>query len=354
VLIAFAGATTARAAVPTTKSTPVIRVTDAAGRTVELARPPQRIVVAGHGPYMALDLLYLFPSASRRLVGVEKKGAAASDFIPLVDPVFGEKTVLQNPGPEQIAALHPDLVLTGSRGLGAAGPVLGEIGIPVVQLGLETPEQFYQDVANVGALLGEPGRAREIAAYYRTRVARIRAGWQSVREADRPRVLVAEYTERGGAVAVRVPAKPWMQTLEVETAGGRPVWLDSAAPTSGWTVVNLEQIARWDPDVIILSVWYTLDPAKVLAVLKADPQWCGLRAVRTGGLRAYPSDIYGWDTPDPRWLLGTTWMAKTLYPERFRSLDVAAEVRGFFSTLYGMDESAITREILSKVRLDVR
>ena len=145
-----------------------------------------------------------------------------------------------------------------------------------------------------------------------------------------------------------------MQTLEVETAGGRPVWLDSAAPTSGWTVANLEQIARWDPDQIILVVWYTLDPAKVLATLEADPQWRALRAVRTGALHALPSDIYGWDTPDPRWLLGMTWMAKTLHPERFRDLDVAAEVRSFFATLYGMDESAITRDILSKVRLDVR
>ena len=353
-LATLAGAVPARAAAPAAKTAPAIRVTDAAGRTVELARPPQRIVVAGHGPYMTLDLLYMFPGVSRWLVGMERKGQSTSDFVPLLDPKYGEKVALLSPGPEQIAALHPDLVLTGSRGLSETAPALGEIHIPVVQLGLETPGQFYRDVANVGTLLGQPDRAREITAYYRSRVARIRAGWQGVREADRPRVLVAEYTERGGAAAVRVPAKPWMQTLEVETAGGRPVWLDSAAPTSGWTVANLEQIARWDPDQIILVVGYTLDPAKVIATLKADPQWRALRAVRAGALRAFPSDIYGWDTPDPRWLLGMTWMAKTLYPERFRSLDVAVEVRDFYRTLYGMDESAIGKDIMSRVRLDVR
>ena len=303
---------------------------------------------------MVLDLLYMFPGASRRLVGVERKGSAASDFVPLVDPTFGEKTVLQSPGPEQIAALHPDLVLAKSGALEATGIALGEIHVPVVYLGLETPGQFYRDVANVGALLDQPARAREIASYYQTRVARIRAGWRGVREADRPRVLLVEYAERGGAAAVRVPAKPWMQTIEVETAGGRPVWLESAAPTSGWTVTNLEQIARWDPDQIILVVWYTLDPAKVLARLKADPQWRALRAVRAGALRVFPSDVYGWDTPDPRWLLGMTWMAKTLHPECFRSLDVAAEVRSFYRTLYGMDEGAVARDIMGRVRLDVR
>lgn len=347
--VAPAGSAPAPAAAPS-----AIRVTDAAGRIVELARPPQRIVVAGHGPYMALDLLYMFPGASRRLVGVEKKGSSASDFVPLVDPTFAEKTVLQSPGPEQIAALHPDLVLAKGAVLEATGIALGEIHVPVVYLGLETPRQFYRDVANIGALLGQPSRAREITSYYQSRVARLRAGWRKVRETERPRVLVVEYAERGGAAAVRVPARPWMQTQEVEAAGGRPVWLDSAAPGSGWTVANLEQIARWDPDLIILVVWYTLDPARVVATLEADPQWRELRAVRSGALRAFPSDIYGWDTPNPRWLLGMTWMAKTLHPERFAALDVAAEVRDFYRTLYGMDESAISRGIMSRVRLDVR
>jgi iron complex transport system substrate-binding protein len=344
----------AAAAAPAVKPAGPLRVTDATGRTVELKRPPQRVVVVGHGPFMALDLLYMFPGVSSRLVGVEKKGQSTSDFVPLLDPAFAQKASLQSPGPEQIAALHPDLVLIGSRGLDPAAAALAEIGIPVVGLGLESPEEFYRDVGNVGLLLGQTERARTIVSYYRTRLARIRAGWKDVPEPARPRVLLVEYAERGGPAAVRVPARAWMQTQEVETAGGRPVWLDGAAPGSGWTVANLEQIARWDPDRIIVVVWYTLDPAEVLAKLRSDARWSALRAVRSGALNALPSDIYGWDTPDPRWLLGMTWMAKTLHPERFKSLDVKAEVRDFYRTLYGMSDAAIERDILGKVRLDVR
>ncbi len=353
-LVVLAGAVTAGAAAPAARTASVIRVTDAAGRTVELARPPQRIVVAGHGPYMALDLLYMFPGVSRRLVGVEKKGAVASEFAPLIDPTFGAKTVLANPGPEQIAALRPDLVLIKNDVLEATGTALGEVRIPVVYLGLETPEQFYRDVANLGLLLGQPERAGKIASFYRARVARIHAGWRGVPEAGRPRVLLVEYTERGGTAAVRVPARPWMQTQEVQAAGGRPVWLEAAAPGGGWTVANMEQIARWNPDQIILVVWFSLDPVRVLARLQSDPQWRALRAVRTGALHVFPSDIYGWDTPNPRWLLGMTWLAKTLHPERFQNLDVETEVRSFYRSLYGMDDSAITRDIMGRVRLDVR
>jgi iron complex transport system substrate-binding protein len=342
------------AAEPAGDGSPAIRVTDATGRTVELARPPQRIFVVGNGPYITLDMLYMFPGASHRLVGTARKGPSASDFLPLLDPTFAEKPALLSPGPEQIAALHPDLVLTRGSVLDQLGTALDAIHVPVVYLGLETPEQFYRDIANLGVLLGEPDRARQITAYFQSRISHIRAGWQDVGETERPRVLVVEYTERGGAAAVRVPARAWMQTQEVETAGGLPIWLDSAAPTSGWTVANMEQIARWDPDQIVLVVWYTLDPAKVVAKLKADPQWSELRAVRQGSLRAYPSDIYGWDNPDPRWLLGMTWMAKTLYPQRFQNLDVAVEVHDFFGTLYAMDDSLIAGKIMSRVRVDVR
>ncbi|HVP15402.1 MAG TPA: ABC transporter substrate-binding protein, partial [Terriglobales bacterium] len=333
-----------------TRTPAPIRVVDAAGRTVELAQSPQRIVVIGRGPYMALDLLYLFPGVSRRLVGLETRGGSGSDFLPLVDSSFARKAGLTSPGPEQIAALHPDLVLMKANTAEATGATLAEVRVPIVYLGLETPEQFDRDVANLGTLLGQPGRAREITAYYHSRLARIRQGWRNVPEERRPRVLVAEYNERGGAAAVRVPARPWMQTIEVEAAGGRPVWLDSAEPTNGWTITNLEQIARWDPDAIVLVIWHTLDPARVLARLAADPQWRALRAVRTGRLHAFPADVYGWDTPDPRWLLGMTWMAKTLYPDRFRSLDVGREVHDFFATLYGMSDRAIADGIMSKVR----
>jgi iron complex transport system substrate-binding protein len=354
VLASLLAASVGSAALAPAAPPTVLRVTDATGRAVELKRPPQRIVVVGHGPYMALDLLYMFPGVSPRLVGVEKKGQATGDFVPLLDPAFARKASLRNPGPEQIAALRPDLVLVGSRGLDAATTALDEIHIPVVCLGLETPEEFYRDVAILGSLLGQPERARTIASYYRTRLERIHAGWQGVREADRPRVLVVEYAERGGPAAVRVPARSWMQTQEVEAAGGRPVWLEAAAPGSGWTVANFEQIARWDPDRIVVVVWFTLDPKEVLAKLRSDPRWRALRAVRNGALHVFPSDLYGWDTPDPRWLLGMTWMAKTLYPGRFPDLDVKAEVRSFYRTLYGMSDAAIERDIMSKVRLDVR
>ena len=199
-----------------------IQIVDAAGRTVEFASIPQRIVVVGRGPYMALHLLYMFPEARERLVGTEKKGTSASDFLPFVDATFEDKTMLaSNPGPEQIAALKPDVVIMKGITAEQMSDSLGKVGIPVVYVGLETPEQFFADVRNMGTLLGNEPRATEIVDYYHSQIARVTEATEGIAAGDRPEVLLVEYSDRGGKVAVQVPAASWMQTIEVESAGGK-------------------------------------------------------------------------------------------------------------------------------------
>jgi iron complex transport system substrate-binding protein len=332
-----------------------IRVVDAGGRTVSLPAPPQRIVVTGRGPYMVLHLLYMFPAARQRLVGVSSRGGSASDFLPLVDAAFaGVPVVAGTAGPEQLAALEPDLVLMKHTPADRTAEVLEPLGIPVVYLGLETPAQFFDDVALLGQVLDDPERAAEIAAVYRSRIERVEQAVADLTAEQRPDVLLAEYSDRGGEVAVQVPAASWMQTLLVETAGGDPVWLSEAEVTDGWTIVNFEQIAAWDPEQIFVIVWYTLDPGDVIARLEADPQWRQLRAVREGELYAFPADIYGWDNPEPRWLLGLLWLAKRMHPEHFADLDMEAQVRDTFQQLYGLDAQTVDEQILSRLDLDGR
>jgi len=53
---------------------------------------------------------------------------------------------------------------------------------------------------------------------------------------------VLSSSEKDGAVAFNLPPMGWMQTLQIKTAGGSPVWAD-ANPGNGWAKVNFEQIA---------------------------------------------------------------------------------------------------------------
>ncbi len=325
---------------PEAGASPLV-VTDALGRQVSLPAPPQRIVVTGRALFMLADAVYLFPGAGERIVGLGDAGQGSSNFIRLIDPRYEEKAVLANEaGAEQIAALQPDLVLLKSYLASTLGASIEALGIPVIYLDLETPEQYRRDLAILGQVLGDEERAADIAAFYDARVAAIR---QAVAGAPRPRVLLLYYNDRDGNIAFNVPPMDWMQTQMIEIAGGEAVWAD-ANPGRGWTQVTLEQIAAWDADTVLI-VAYNRDSASAVAALRDDPQWQALRAVRNGDLYAFPADLYSWDQPDPRWILGLTWLAGRLHPERFPELDVVHEAQLFYQTLYGLDAAFFEQNI---------
>jgi iron complex transport system substrate-binding protein len=333
----------------------VVEIKDAAGKTVKLEKLPERLAVVGRGPQYLLHLLYMFPEGPLRLVGMEQRGRTSSDFLSAVSPGIDSKlTLLPNPGPESIAGLHPDLVLMKGSQPGPLDEALAKVGIPIAYLSLETPEEYYRDTANLGAILGNPKRAEEIISFYQARVARVERAMAGLHDEEKPSVLVAMGNIRSGKYAVRVPALAWMQTYQVKAAGGRPVWLEAAEQAGGWAVVNLEQIAAWNPDRLIIIVWYSTSAPDFMSWLGADPQWKRIGAVAGGKVSYFPSDFYGWDAPDVRWILGLTWMAATLHPERLKDYRIEDEVYGFYEELYGLSRETIRTKILPLVKTDFR
>jgi iron complex transport system substrate-binding protein len=333
-----------------------LTIKDAAGRIVHLNAPPRRIIAIGEGPYILAHLLYMFPEGRARLFGMERRGPIASEFLPLVDPGFevDKRFLAMNPGPEQIAPFKPDLVLTRGRKVDARALALNRIGIPIVFLDTEDFGGYARDLRILGQILGNPARAEELVAFFEERQAGVARGLAGLAESAKPRLLLAMVIPRGEKIAVQVPARTWIQTRMAVAAGARPVWIDSAQPASGWTVVNLEQIALWNPDRIDLIVWHSLEPAKVLDGFKADARWAALKAVQAGQFRIFPADAYGWDLPDPRWILGLQWLATGLYPERFPGFDIDREMEAFFGRLYGLDKAAVSSRIRPLIRMNLK
>ncbi len=332
-----------------------VEVVDAAGRTVRLEALPRRILAIGHGPQIIAHLMFMFPESRERFIGWERRGSAASEFIPLIDPDFTKRVFPDpNTGVEEIAALRPDLVLIRGTRTDPKGDALVDLGIPVVYLGLEDPAQYRKDVVCLGTLLGNARRAETVNRLFRERLERIERGLAGLLDSEKPTVLLAMTISRGAKIAVEVPAIPWIQTIQVKLAGGKPVWEEAAAVSTGWTVVNVEQIARWNPERIVLVVWHSMDPKKTIVDLAADPRWRELRAVKQNELRAFPSDIYGWDTPDPRWILGVTWLAKTFHAGRFAEVDLKAEVESFYRDFYEMSAADVAAKILPAIRMEYR
>ena len=351
-LVLLWGSVACSSAQPTTPESTTLTATDALGREVTLPAPPQRIAIGGRANFMISDALYLFPDMPSRVSALTKSTRqAAVAFAQLLDPDAQTKSLFESDAPaEEIAATQPDLVLLKSYMRDSVGTTLEQLGIPVIYLDLETPEQYERDLKTMGQALGNPERATELWAYYRNILERVAKGTEGLTDADRPRVLLLQYTTTGEEIAFKVPPASWIQTTLVTLAGGQPVWVE-AAQGGGWAVVNLEQIAAWNPDQIYI-INYSGSSAETVTTLKADPQWAQMPAVNSGQIHPFASDFYSWDQPDTRWGLGLLWLAKQIQPERFADIDLQAEFYRFYEDLYGLDRTAIDAKILPITHLD--
>jgi iron complex transport system substrate-binding protein len=314
-------------------------VTDALGRKVAFKEAPKRIAVTGKALFMIADAIYLFPEAGSRIVALGNTFQGKLSFAKAVDPTFADKMALDNnAGAEQIAAANPDAVILKSSMAGSVGKAVETLGIPVVYVDFETPEQYVRDLATLGLIFQNEARAKELVAAFQARVDRAAKALSGLGESQKPRVLVLYYNEQGGTVSFNVPPLGWMQSTQVNLAGGRAAW-EGAQLGQGWTKVTIEQIASWDPDQVYI-IAYTVKPEDVVAKLKADPQWAGLAAVKKGALYGFAGDFYSWDQPDPRWILGVDWLAAKLHPDRFPGFDMKADIKAFYRDFYAMDDAA--------------
>ena len=340
-------------AVPTTEpAMEKISVTDALGRTIEFDQLPTRIMIVGKAAFMLLDAAYLFPEAPERIIAYELRSQTGLDFVKTVYPGDGSMTVIeQDSGPEQIAPLNPDLVMIKAYLKEQLGDQVEKLGIKVVYLDLETPEQINKDIQTLGQIFGNTERANELTALFDQSKTKVTDITSKISDEEKPSTLVLMYSDKGGEVAFSFPTLNYFQTTMVEMAGGIPIWKD--LPADGWTVVTIEQIAAWNPDAIFI-IHYQGKAVEVVENLKSDANWKLLDAVQNDRLYAFPLDFQSWDQPDTRWTLGLSWMAAKLHPDLFPGFDVIEEAKAFYRDFYGLNDSLITDKIIPLIKGDIQ
>lgn len=330
---------------------PVISVTDTLGRTIEFTELPTRIVIVGKAAFMLLDAAFLFPEAVDRITGYELRAQTGVDFINTAFPKSRTMTVLETEATaEQIAPLNPDLVMMKSYLKDKLGAQIEEIGIKVVYLDLESPEAISKDISTLGQVFGASERSEQLINLFDLAIKKITDKTSTLTDDQKPSVLMLQYSDKGGEIAFKVPPAEWIQTRMVEMAGGDPIWTDT--PTDGWTIVTLEQIAVWNPEVIFV-VDYKGKALEAVSTLKQDDKWTLLDAVENGKIYAFPLDFQSWDQADTRWTLGLTWIATKLHPDLFSDISMAEEIRYFYYSFYNLNDSDINQIIFPLVRGDL-
>ena len=308
----------------------MLTLTDQAGNQVEISQPVRRVISA-YGP--ATAIVYSVNGGdslvSASFLGArDPQGAAAMERIdPRFPDLIGDDFFSQQEfNIEQAAMLEPDVIIAGSRS--AWVDTAETLGIPVFLMEAETPEQLQEAVLLIGQLFGPHATAQAQAwvDYYNMVITAVQEQLGEISTDVRQRILFT------GTEPLRVASGEMYQTDIIEAAGGVSV---SAELSGYWNDINLEQVAIWDPEMIIVPPY---GGASVEAITESG-EWQILQAVQEGQVFRMPKLVVPWDTPAPDSVLGIIWMAELINPDQL-DLSCRTETEYFYSTFYNYSISS--------------
>jgi iron complex transport system substrate-binding protein len=258
-------------------------------------------------------------------------------------PEFGQQNVVGNGQTalnyEKIVELKPDVVILPRNGAVAeAETKLAPFGIPVFVLTGWDTVQHVQNLRTVGVLTGRQSAAEKVVDFYQGYVDLL-----TERLKGAPAKTV--YLEKVPSLFTAVPGSGWHDMIAL--GGGKSIFGDvdiAKEPSSRGTVhqfeVTSEAIVTKNPDVIIkLAVGDTIfAPAKPgeLEALAAEivkrPGWGTITAVKAGQVHVMASFAAGGSSK----IIGTLFVAKALYPERFKDVDPEAALKIWIEDFQGV------------------
>ncbi len=312
-----------------TRETGTIPVTDQLGRTVVVPKKIERIAATHHFGGMIVYAL----GQQEKLVEQALYGRAAA-AMSKIDSAFAARPKLDQ-GPtmnvEELVALRPQVVFVYASLDESELALIENAGLPVIAVEGETIEKSFEAVERVADILGCPDRGKEYLEDCRKLLRMVKERVKKIPEKERMRVLFV-----GPKSVYTVATGEMLQTRMLEAAGA----FNLATDLRGfWADISPEQLATWNPDVIFVGS--SLDTSYGLKEIYQNPQFKTVRAVREKRVHTFPSNIGWWDYPAPHCVLGVTWAAKTLYPERFRDLDMVETADAFYSKYLGHTFTAL-------------
>ncbi|OSY37753.1 MULTISPECIES: ABC transporter substrate-binding protein [Pseudonocardia] len=319
VLVMALSAGCAQGAAP---AAPPRTVIDATGAAVALPATVDRIADAWPAHTEVVRML----GAGDRIVATVLTRSAAPwlyEIQPSLDrvpTVFTNSTV----STEELLQTRPDVLFT-DRGTQIAAKT-DELGIPTVQLGFQNYPDLKQMVSTTAEVLGGDAPARAVAYndYLDRTLAQVTGRTRDLPEQARPSVLHVYSLDPLVVDGTGSIIDEW-----ITAAGGR----NAAQVQGNVTPVSTEQVAAWNPDVVILakSAFVARDTgAQTVDKLRADPFWSRLPAVAGDRVVVNPAGGWHWARYGVESALQLRWAATVLHPDRFGDIDMVAETRSFY------------------------
>lgn len=304
--------------------------TDSLGRTVELPVNLERICPSGHTAQQVLLTIApdLMVGLSQPLNDDQLKifGEQFKDY-PVFGAVLGAKDDFNR---EAVAAADPQVVIdTGEvkKDTKESLDALQEqLGIPVVFV-----EAYLKDYGaaykTLGELLNREDRGNELSDYCGKVYKEVEDTMATIPESER--VNMAYLLGDNGLNAI---AKTSVQAQVVDMVANNVVVVDDVSGKGNGNEISLEQIAVWNPDLIIFQ------SGSIYDTVGADPAWQGIAAIANNNFYEVPNNPWCWmnNPPTVNQLMGMQWLPRLLYPNAFND-SIQDVTRTYYHTMYNYD-----------------
>jgi len=270
-------------------------VIDEFGRTIRVPQLPTRIVS-------------LAPSLTETLyaLGVQDRLVGDTDYCDYPPDAQKKRKVGGpiNPNLEEIAALHPDLVLV-TKEINRLDTLraLDTLGIPAYATDARNVDEILSTTQKLADLLGVPETGKSLAADLQARLAALHAKLESLPPS---RVLFVVWTH---------PLISIGKNTFIADALRRADATSIVDATQDWPQMNLEEVVRLQPDYLVFAASHAESAARDFEALAGLPAWQFLDAVRNRRFAVISDAV---NRPAPRIVSAIEDLARQLHPAAFQ------------------------------------
>lgn len=325
-------------------------VVDDNGDKVEVPEKIERVVVTNILPLASAVAVYL--NDGSRIVGMHPASYSAAkngllgELYPEV--LKADTGFIQgaNLNIEALMAVRPDVVLVNApdrrmidmirgAGLAAFGISPSKWHYDVIETHnrwMQSLAQLFPEAKGKGELIEK--KSREIAKMVADRT-------KDLPREERARIL---FIFRYDAKSLVTSGKNFFSQYWCDAVGGINVAEGITADNSN-AVIGMEEVYGYDPDVIFITNFTAALPEDIYGSKIGGDDWSPVKAVREKRVYKMPLGIYRSYTPSADTPLTLLWMAKRVYPERFKDVDLTTEVKKYYQTVFGVSltEKQISR-----------
>lgn len=310
-----------------------ISITDQRGKTVTFTKPVTSVVTI---PMPAASLLVAVDGGADHLSAMHnaswvamRDGVMGTMFPHALELPHDVATQDFTPNVESVRALNPDVVIQWSDSQ-LVDP-LENAGLTVIGLKNNGKQEDVDAwITMFAAMLGKPERATEIKARSDRELADIKSLAAGRGSAGPSIVYFNRFT--GG---LKAAAANTYNDFYIKLVGGtNPATGKDPLPGAGMVGLDVEQVLRWDPEVILLGNFDNAMPQDIYA----DPVWQSISAVRSRRVYKVPLGGYRWDPPGQESPLMWHWLSGIAFPQARSGL--RAKVTEYFRFLYNHEPTS--------------